>query len=105
MSGPLAGIRVIDLTSAVLGQVTTQILGDMGADVIKVETPGGDAVRLLGPARHPGMGAYFLNISRNKRSVELEALDGEELASIVTDPGVAVSHGPDRRVGSSKRAE
>src|SRR5947208_5177993 len=72
MSGPLAGIRVIDITIAVLGPVATPILGDMGAEVIKVETPEGDPMRQIGPARNPGMAAYFLNVNRNKKSLVLD---------------------------------
>src|SRR5260370_35311449 len=72
MSGPLAGIRVIEVAIAVLGPVATQVLGDMGAEVIKVETPEGDQMRQIGPARSPGMAAYFLNVNRNKKSLVLD---------------------------------
>lgn len=72
MSGPLVGIRVVDITINVLGPVSTQILGDMGADVIKVETPQGDPMRQLGPTNVDGMAAMFMSLNRNKRSVTLD---------------------------------
>jgi crotonobetainyl-CoA:carnitine CoA-transferase CaiB-like acyl-CoA transferase len=70
-AGPLTGVRVLDLTINVLGPVATMILGDMGAEVTKIETPDGDPNRQNGPARHPNMAAMHLNMNRNKRSVTL----------------------------------
>ena len=79
--GPLAGIRVVDLTSMLSGPWATMMLADQGADIIKVEMPGsGDHVRSLGNQRG-GMSAMFLNINRNKRSitVDLKNEQGREL--------------------------
>lgn len=86
-AGPLAGIRVLDITRALSGPFCTMILGDLGADVIKVEVPGrGDEGRHWGPPFAGGAGPNYLGFNRNKRSVEIDLRtpEGQELVRKLT---------------------
>jgi crotonobetainyl-CoA:carnitine CoA-transferase CaiB-like acyl-CoA transferase len=84
-TGPLKGLRVLDLTRVLAGPTCTQMLGDLGAEVIKIERPGaGDDTRGFAPPTMPGTGesAYFVGVNRNKRSVTLDIAAAEGLAIV-----------------------
>jgi crotonobetainyl-CoA:carnitine CoA-transferase CaiB-like acyl-CoA transferase len=81
MTGPLAGVRVLDLTTMVAGPVATRMLADQGAEVIKIEPPSGDLMRRFSNGRN-GMSAFFLSCNRNKRSLAVDLKAAEGLAIV-----------------------
>jgi crotonobetainyl-CoA:carnitine CoA-transferase CaiB-like acyl-CoA transferase len=92
-AGPLAGIRVVDLTSVVFGPYATQIMADMGADVIKVESPEGDNTRYISAGPVPAMGGIHVNVNRGKRSLVLDLrqeADKEVLRALIRTADVFI---------------
>ena len=83
MSGPLEGVRIVDMTSVLMGPFASQMLGDMGADVIKVEAPAGDITRQIGPQPDKGMGPHFMHNNRNKRSIVLDLKHADGKAALL----------------------
>jgi crotonobetainyl-CoA:carnitine CoA-transferase CaiB-like acyl-CoA transferase len=77
---PLDGIRVLEIASMIFGPVAGQYLGDMGAEVIKLEPPEGDLTRSIGPRKSPKMGAFFLTSNRSKRSIVVDLKRPEGIA-------------------------
>lgn len=83
MPTPLEGLRIIDMSAVVMGPFAAQILGDLGADVIKVEPHAGDTTRHVTPMRNPNMGWVYLHANRNKRSLVLDLKDAEGRAAFL----------------------
>ena len=81
VSRPLEGVRILEIASIIVGPLAGQYLGDMGADVVKLEPPEGDRTRVMGPRRSPKMGSFFLTSNRSKRSIvaDLKTVEGRQI--------------------------
>ena len=105
MAGPLNGIRVIECSTVALGPWAAQTLGDLGADVIKIESKTGDTTRYLGPARNAQMASFYLGCNRNKRSIvlDLKSESGREVLNALAKHADVVLHNfrtaPAKRLG------
>jgi crotonobetainyl-CoA:carnitine CoA-transferase CaiB-like acyl-CoA transferase len=88
-NGPLDGVRILDLTSNVMGPYASQLLADMGADVWKIETSAGDTMRAVGASRHPGMSSTHLHLNRNKRSMVADLRNADALMALKRMIGTA----------------
>ncbi len=82
--GPMSGVRVVDLTAMVMGPYATQIMADMGADIIKVEAPGGDTNRFISVGPQTGMSGVFVNTNRGKRSIVFDLKKEADKAKLRT---------------------
>lgn len=94
-AGALAGVRILDMTTVGMGPMASQLLGDFGAEVIKVEPMEGDIFRHVQPQRHSGMSHAYLNLNRNKRSVQLDmrdSMDRERLEALIAGCDVFMSN-------------
>jgi len=104
-AGPLAGIKVVELATVVMAPYGSQLLGDLGADIVKVETGGGDGSRIMGGGPHPELSGIALNLHRNKRSIaiDLKAPRGRDiLLELLRRSDVLITNlrpGPVRRLG------
>ena len=93
--GPLSGVKIVDVSSILMVPYCTRILADLGADVIKVESLEGDNTRYIGPSENKGMGAVFLNLNRNKKSIaiNLKKKEGKEIIyKLISDSDIFVSN-------------